>query len=98
MFSTSLSQGTGLLKRLRCLSARPATDQELLRAHTAAHVAWVDTFYAKAKANEGGFRVAQVAALHKLSGSFNMRERDLYVGSETAAAARLAAGCSIRAA
>lgn len=58
-----------------------ATDKELLRGHSAAHIAAVDSSFRRAEAGEGA--VAQALP------------QDIFVSDGTPAAARLSSGCVI---
>ena len=81
----------GLAQRCRRLPSRPATDGEVLRCHSAAHLAAV----ANGAAVGEGLWDAEAA---KADPAYIVEAGDLYFNHHTAEAARFAAGCAAEAA
>jgi histone deacetylase 6 len=77
-----------LVQRLQALQSRAATDEELLRCHSAEHIERVDNGFEALLASVDPGGVGRNA-----TGVYVVRDADIYFNRHTATAARFAAGC-----
>ena len=83
----------GLLPRTHPLAPRRATDAELLRCHSAEHIAAVDGTF------ESAFEAARPERRgENANGPYVQVDGDIFYNAHTATAARFAAGCCVEAA